>query len=96
MSKVSIEKLAKAKEIIKKVMPIVSLLLLVLVSTIRYVVCRSFECAISYGLAALLICSIITALVDAVLTVVIKLRIKKMKDELKDVDINDELQSSDK
>ncbi len=96
MSKVSIEKLAKAKEIIKKVMPIVSLVLLVLVATIRYVVCRSFECAISYGLTALLICSLITALVDAVLSTIIKLRIKKMKAELKDVDINDELQSSDK
>ncbi|MGN0772110.1 MAG: hypothetical protein ACI4MI_05955 [Christensenellales bacterium] len=96
MSKVSIEKLAKAKEIIKKVMPIVSLLLLVLVSTIRYVVCRSFECAISYGLTALLICGLITALVDAVLSTIIKLRINKMKSELKDVDINDELQSSDK
>lgn len=96
MSKVSIEKLSKAKEIIKKVMPVVSLLLLVLVATIRYVVCRSFECALSYGLAVLLICSIISALVDAVLSTIIKQRINKMKDELKNVDINDELQSSDK
>lgn len=96
MSKVSIEKLSKAKEIIKKVMPVVSLLLLVLVATIRYVVCRSFECALSYGFTALLICSIISALVDAVLSTIIKQRINKMKVELKNVDINDELQSSDK